>query len=202
MSSLSYKSAEELAELLDEFGIKHGPVVDSTRKLYEKKLKEAMAKGKRVPKSSSDKTYYREEEEEVVYVHRTPVKSEFSQERFSHKMMCTSCLACTCSRPYMRSRPEWSEREFEHQSSFSRSRPEYRGRDDVDVPYVHDTPSSYKSSYLKSPPKKTDPDPPQAPKSSRLVPLWVQFVVFLVLAFFLYLILSNMETNETLKGIE
>ncbi|KAM9343576.1 uncharacterized protein KZ484_016032 isoform 3-T3 [Pholidichthys leucotaenia] len=150
MSSLSYKSAEELAELLDEFGIKHGPVVDSTRKLYEKKLKEAMAKGKRVPKSSSDKTYYREEEEEVVYVHRTPVKSEFSQER----------------------------------------------------PYVHDTPSSYKSSYLKSPPKKTDPDPPQAPKSSRLVPLWVQFVVFLVLAFFLYLILSNMETNETLKGIE
>ncbi|KAM9343575.1 uncharacterized protein KZ484_016032 isoform 2-T2 [Pholidichthys leucotaenia] len=186
MSSLSYKSAEELAELLDEFGIKHGPVVDSTRKLYEKKLKEAMAKGKRVPKSSSDKTYYREEEEEVVYVHRTPVKSEFSQE----------------SRPYMRSRPEWSEREFEHQSSFSRSRPEYRGRDDVDVPYVHDTPSSYKSSYLKSPPKKTDPDPPQAPKSSRLVPLWVQFVVFLVLAFFLYLILSNMETNETLKGIE
>lgn len=33
---------------------------DSTRSLYEKKLKEAMAKGKR-PKTSPDKTYYREE---------------------------------------------------------------------------------------------------------------------------------------------
>lgn len=37
---------------------------DSTRSLYEKKLKEAMAKGRRVNyKSSPDKTYYREEGE-------------------------------------------------------------------------------------------------------------------------------------------
>uniref|UniRef100_A0A3Q0R5C1 LEM domain-containing protein n=1 Tax=Amphilophus citrinellus TaxID=61819 RepID=A0A3Q0R5C1_AMPCI len=60
MSSLSNKSAQEISELLDEYGIKHGPVVESTRGLYEKKLKEAMAKGRRA-KPSPDKTYYREE---------------------------------------------------------------------------------------------------------------------------------------------
>lgn len=125
MSSLSSKSAQEIHELLDEYGIKHGPVVgewlklncllcinvqltnytglflscylcqltmsapvvvfaflwfsvhlcslglmftlvwhllclESTRSLYEKKLREAMAKGKRA-KPSPDKTYYREE---------------------------------------------------------------------------------------------------------------------------------------------
>lgn len=100
MSSLSNKSAQEISELLDEYGIKHGPVVgewhrlscllcapvwigltdrsylssftcnkgfavscllaESTRGLYEKKLKEAMAKSKRA-KPSPDKTYYREE---------------------------------------------------------------------------------------------------------------------------------------------
>ncbi|RXN23564.1 emerin-like protein [Labeo rohita] len=66
MSSLSGKSDKEIGQLLDEYGIKHGPIVDSTRKLYEKKLHEAMAKK---PKSSSpDKTFYREEQEEVEYI--------------------------------------------------------------------------------------------------------------------------------------
>ncbi|KAG7227109.1 hypothetical protein INR49_022457 [Caranx melampygus] len=77
MTSLSSKSAQQISDLLDEYGIKHGPVVDSTRNLYEKKLKEAMAKGKRASyKSSPDKTYYREEEEEVTYVYRPPVRGE------------------------------------------------------------------------------------------------------------------------------
>lgn len=34
---------------------------DSTRSLYEKKIREAMAKGKRAPPTKPDKTYYREE---------------------------------------------------------------------------------------------------------------------------------------------
>ncbi|TSM04863.1 hypothetical protein Baya_7748 [Bagarius yarrelli] len=65
MSSLSSKSSNELAKLLDEYGINHGPIVDSTRQLYEKKLAEAMARN---TKKSPDKTYYREEQEEVTYV--------------------------------------------------------------------------------------------------------------------------------------
>ncbi|KAA0707011.1 Emerin [Triplophysa tibetana] len=59
MASLSDKSDKEIGQLLDEYGIKHGPIVDSTRRLYEKKLKEAMTKNTKP--SPSDKTFYREE---------------------------------------------------------------------------------------------------------------------------------------------
>ncbi|XP_026187491.1 emerin isoform X2 [Mastacembelus armatus] len=188
MSSLSSKSAQEISDLLDEYGIKHGPVVGSTRGLYEKKLKEAMAKGKRA-KPSPDKTYYREEEEEVTYVYSTPVRRDGAGDRST----------------YMRSRPEWNEREYENEATYSnytRSKPEYRGRDFVDEPYMYDTPSTYRHSYLKSTPMKLDQDAPKPPKSGRLIPLWVQFVLFLAVAVFLYLVFSNMETNESIQGIE
>lgn len=65
---------------------------------------------------------------------------------------------------------------------------------------MYDTPSTYRNSYLKSTPMKSDQDAPKT--SSRLIPLWVQFVFFLAVAVFLYLVFSNMETNESLKGIE
>lgn len=186
MSSLSSKSAQEIADLLDEYGIKHGPVVDSTRSLYERKLKEAMAKEKRV-KPSPDRTYYREEEEEVTYVYKTPVRSDSSGDSAS----------------YLRSRPEWTEREHETKySSYTRSQPEYRGRDYVDEPYMYDSPSFYRSSYLKSTPSKPVQEAAEKPKSSRLIPLWVQFVFFVAVAVFLYIVFSSMETNESIKGIE
>lgn len=73
--SLSEKSDEELSELLAEYDIKHGPIVDSTRKLYERKLAEAMEDASAKP--SSDKTYYREEEEEITYItYQSPVRHE------------------------------------------------------------------------------------------------------------------------------
>lgn len=187
MSSLRSRSAQDISDLLDEYGIKHGPVVDSTRGLYERKLKEAMAKGKKV-KPSPDKTYYREEEEVTYEYSRTPVRSEGEGDNWS----------------YARPGPEWNEREFEQEASYtnySRSTPEYRGRALVEEPHMYDTPSTYRSSYLKSTPMKPQ-DAPKAPKSSRLIPLWVQFVFFIAVAVFLYLVISSMETNESLKGIE
>ncbi|XP_028307764.1 emerin-like isoform X2 [Gouania willdenowi] len=181
MSSLGDKTAQHISALLDEYGIKHGPVVDSTRSLYEKKLKEAMAKEKKF-QPSSDKTYYREEEN-VTYVYTTPVRNEGSSDRTT----------------YMRPRPEWSEREYDHKTSYSR--PNYGGWETVDEPQMYDSPSTYRSSYLQSTPLRGGQDAPKAEKSSRLVPLWVQLVVFLVLAVFLYFVFSNMETNEFLKEI-
>ncbi|KAG7224262.1 hypothetical protein INR49_000505, partial [Caranx melampygus] len=72
---LSDKSVEEISELLDEYGIKHGPIVDSTRQLYEKKLAKVMENAP--VKASSDKTYYREEEEEITYItYHSPVRHE------------------------------------------------------------------------------------------------------------------------------
>ncbi|XP_058498429.1 emerin (Emery-Dreifuss muscular dystrophy) [Solea solea] len=73
--SLSEKSDEEISSLLAEYGIKHGPIVDSTRRLYEKKLETAMENVS--VNASPDKTYYREEEEEITYItYHTPVKHE------------------------------------------------------------------------------------------------------------------------------
>uniref|UniRef100_UPI0037E9C827 emerin (Emery-Dreifuss muscular dystrophy) n=1 Tax=Semicossyphus pulcher TaxID=241346 RepID=UPI0037E9C827 len=73
--SLSEKSDEEISELLTEYGIKHGPIVDSTRGLYEKKLEKVMEGA--AAKPSPDKTYYREEEEEVTYItYHSPVRHE------------------------------------------------------------------------------------------------------------------------------
>ncbi|XP_061759088.1 emerin (Emery-Dreifuss muscular dystrophy) [Nerophis ophidion] len=73
--SLGEKSDEELSKMLTDYGIKHGPIVDSTRRLYEKKLDKAMKK--QPEKASSDKTFYREEEEEVTYItYHNTVKQE------------------------------------------------------------------------------------------------------------------------------
>ncbi|XP_074538112.1 uncharacterized protein LOC141799697 [Halichoeres trimaculatus] len=186
MSSLSSKSAQEITDLLDEYGIKHGPVVDSTRGLYEKKIKEAMAKGKKA-RPSPDRTFYREEEEEVTYVYRKPVRSEGSGDSGS----------------YLRSRPEWTEREQERSfSGYTQTQTDYRGREYANEPYMYDSPSTYRSSYSRSTPMKPAQEAPPPTKSSRLIPLWVQFVFFLAVAIFLYIVFSSMETNESAKGIE
>ncbi|CAG07507.1 unnamed protein product [Tetraodon nigroviridis] len=92
MFSLTTMSNEEIRKLLDKWGIKHGPVVDSTRRLYERKLSEAMSEEK-AAKPPSDKTFYREEEEEVTYVYRSPVRGQ----------------EATDSGAYVRSRPHWAK---------------------------------------------------------------------------------------------
>lgn len=67
---------------------------------------------------------------------------------------------------------------------------------------MYDTPSTYRNSYLKQTPVKSGQDAPTPPKSSRLIPMWVQIVFFLFVAIFLYMVFSNMETNESFKGLE
>ncbi|XP_076860520.1 uncharacterized protein LOC143513240 [Brachyhypopomus gauderio] len=74
MAKLSSMTAQEISELLDQYGIKHGPVVDTTRALYEKKLRDAMINKK--AKRSSERTYYREEEEVTYINHRRPLGHE------------------------------------------------------------------------------------------------------------------------------
>lgn len=143
MSMLSSKTAQEISELLDEYGIKHGPVVgkklglfilwavcqyctskveiqpsppsvssslflilflmcellssvlpDSTRSLYEKKLKEAMAKD-RTPRNrpSSDKTYYREEGNCPGLLSFIDFQSKSRRELYFESFLATMMLA-------------------------------------------------------------------------------------------------------------
>ncbi|XP_031659347.1 emerin-like isoform X4 [Oncorhynchus kisutch] len=221
MAALRNKSDQEIKDLLDEYGIKHGPVVDTTRPLYEKKLKDAMAKAKvTVTKPSPDRTFYREDQEEVTYVtYQTPVRSEgpsgdgkpymrsrpeySERDRVDDKNYMRSRPEYSerdrvDDKPY--SRPEYSERDRVDDKLYSRSRPEYSsGRPYIDEPHVYNTPSS--SSYSKPTPvvksgggvvKKEN-----TTSSGRLIPLWVQFLVFLILAGFLYFIFTNMESAES-----
>nr|XP_023693423.1 emerin [Paramormyrops kingsleyae] len=168
MSTLSTKSDHEISELLDDYGIKHGPIVGSTRTLYEKKLKEAMAKGSR-QKMPSDKTYYREEQEEVTYVHyRSPPRSEGFGESSSVRRQFT---------------PEYSrepDMDYANEPSFHRTAASYSQ-------VSHSKPALHKLSRDASA-KET------VPQQSRFIPLWFQFLVFLVVAAFLYFVFTNMET--------
>lgn len=164
MADLSSKSAQEISDLLDEYGIKHGPIVGTTRSLYEKKLREAMAKG--TPKQSSDKTYYREEEEEVTYIHyHPPVRNE----GFGDVVQ--------------RSRNFDYSDEIDHhfeEPIIDRSRASYQN-----VSYTK--PPIQKNSQRK--PITQDP-------KSGGVPGWLRVLVFVFIAVFLYYVYSSMETQE------
>uniref|UniRef100_A0A4W5LRR7 LEM domain-containing protein n=1 Tax=Hucho hucho TaxID=62062 RepID=A0A4W5LRR7_9TELE len=205
MAALRNKSDQEIKDLLDEYGVKHGPVVDTTRPLYEKKLKEAMAKAKvTMTKPSPDRTFYREDQEEVSYVtYQTPVRSEGpsgdgkpymrSRPEYSERDRVDD-------KPYSRSRPEYSERDRVDEKLYSRSRPEYSsGRQYIDESHVYNTPLS--SSYSKPKPVAKSGGgvvkEEKTASSGRLIPLWIQFLVFLILAGFLYFIFTNMESAES-----
>ncbi|XP_063065409.1 emerin (Emery-Dreifuss muscular dystrophy) [Engraulis encrasicolus] len=182
MSDLSNKTDKEIQNLLDEYGIKHGPIVGSTRGLYEKKLRDAMAKGS--PKASSDKTYYREEEEEVEYIeyHPPPVRNE----GFSDVVRRTRIVEDA---------PEEEEEEVQYEE-----------------PIINRTQaSSYQSmSYSKPPPLRTPQPqlrtplqrtttqqrPVQEAAPSGGVPGWLRVLVFVLIAVFLYYVYSTMETPE------
>ncbi|XP_026881051.2 emerin isoform X2 [Electrophorus electricus] len=155
MATLSSKSNQELSQLLDEYGIKHGPVVGSTRSLYEKKLRDAMAKERKAKPS-----YYREEEEVTYINHRRP---------------------------------------FGHGSY--RDRSEYRDLDTTDEPIVIRTQTQQYSStpqaWHAAPVYETQRKPAPKPTSARFVPVWLQILLFLIVAGFLVFIFINMESEDT-----
>ncbi|XP_069037505.1 emerin-like [Lepisosteus oculatus] len=171
MTKLSSKSDQEIIDLLDQYGLKHGPIVDSTRGLYEKKLEDVMAKDK--VKTSSDKTFYREEREEITYVHyRPPIRNE---EFGDGPKKYTS-----------------SEIIREPESDFSSTPKAY-----------YKTEATYRNvSYSKpSPPKPsaaqvTGSVKEKTSQETRLIPIWFQILAFLVVAGFLYYTFSIMETPQ------
>lgn len=62
--------------------------------------------------------------------------------------------------------------------------------------YTYESPSTYQQSYMKAPTRETAPGPA---KSSRLIPLWVQVMVFLVVAVLIYMVFISMESNESFR---
>lgn len=148
--------------MLDDYGIKHGPVVDSTRALYEKKLREAMTKHRRT-KAQSDRTFYREEEDVTFVQHRRPQR-------------CDDVIDRT-----------WSD---------------YKGIDYTDEPAIYRTQAPYHNisqARNLSPESQIQKTPEKS--STRLVPVWQQFLVFLIISGLLYLVFINMESAEPVKRL-
>ncbi|XP_051961936.1 emerin-like [Xyrauchen texanus] len=178
MSSLIDKSDKEIGQLLDEYGIKHGPIVVSTRKLYEKKLKDVMAKNTKP--SSSDKTYYREEQEEVEYV-------TYHQQAARHDGFGD-----------ITRRSKVAEADFSHDTRSS----QFTGyRDDVDTthePIVSQTRTTYQSSSRLGPSVSKSSQHVASPELNKSggVPGWLHVLVFLIIVIFLYYVYSYMEPAE------
>ncbi|XP_059383641.1 emerin (Emery-Dreifuss muscular dystrophy) [Carassius carassius] len=181
MSSLRGKSDKEISQLLDEYGIKHGPIVESTRKLYEKKLIEAMTK--KAKPSPSDKTYYREEQEEVEYITYQPPQ-----------------LSMYDGSGDVTRRSKVTGGNFTHDIRRSKLT-DYRDEDIGynNEPMISPARSSYQSSSRPGPSVSTSMQRgPSSPESSRSggVPGWLRVLVFLIIAVFLYYVYTCMEPAE------
>ncbi|XP_016373541.1 emerin (Emery-Dreifuss muscular dystrophy) [Sinocyclocheilus rhinocerous] len=183
MSSLSGKSDKEISQLLDEYGIKHGPIVESTRKLYEKKLNEAM--GKKAKPSSPDKTYYREEKEEVEYItYHQPQPQLTRHDGFGD----------------VTRRSKVTDADFAHnirRSNLTDYRDDNIGY--TNEPVISPTRMSYQSSSRLGPSVSTSmqrgPSSPETSKSGG-VPGWLRILAFLIIAVFLYYVYTCMEPAE------
>ncbi|XP_030625569.1 emerin (Emery-Dreifuss muscular dystrophy) [Chanos chanos] len=167
MSSLSNKSDKEISDLLDDYGIKHGPIVGSTRGLYEKKLREAMAKNSKP--LSSDKTYYREEAEEVEYItYHAPTRLEGYGD----------VTRRTVARDYTDHTDSAGDHKYD--------------------PIIRPTHVTYQSASrtTSAPPKTISRKTDTNSAKSGGFPGWLQILVFLVIAVFLYYVYSTMEPAE------
>ncbi|XP_066566139.1 emerin (Emery-Dreifuss muscular dystrophy) [Amia ocellicauda] len=199
MAALSNKSDKEIRQLLDQYGIKHGPIVESTQGLYEKKLQEAMAKDKKV-KTSSDKTYYREEQEEVTYLHyRQPIRNDDFEDDGNYSSIERQYTTSDSYREPVREYED-SGRQYSSTDSYSDPRKLYgnaarmyfKATEATPRDGLHSRPVPTKSSAGQTT-RSAQEKPSQ---ESRLIPLWLQILAFLLVASFLYYVFTSMETPE------
>ncbi|KAI7798047.1 hypothetical protein IRJ41_021305 [Triplophysa rosa] len=198
---MSSKSMDEIRWLLDDYGIKHGPVVESTRALYEKKLREAMAKQRKKPQS--DRTNYREEAEEVTYVHRDrPAQYDLVSDRTwpDHRW-----AEYTHEPPIYRAQAyrNMSQSKNSHYDLVSdRAQSGYRWGDYTDEPPIYRSQASNRNmSQSRNLPSESQSEEPPENGSTRLVPVWLKILVFLIVSGLLYLVFINMESADPIKRL-
>lgn len=79
---------------------------------------------------------------------------------------------------------------------------DYRGMDYIDEPAIYRTQTPYRdmSQARNSPPESQIQKTPEN-SSTRLVPVWLQSLVFLIVSGLLYLAFINMESAEPVKRL-
>ncbi|MGH0134447.1 UNVERIFIED_CONTAM: hypothetical protein FKN15_013535 [Acipenser sinensis] len=221
MSNLSSMSDQELTSLLDQYEIKHGPVVGTTRKLYEKKLLDVMSKEKKqgnVKKPSSDKTYYREEgttrklyEKKLLDVMSkekkqgnvkkpSSDKTYYREEDKRLSLFLFSMGLFSRDNRYANAQTKYSSVTSTKTSALSGS-PWKREEFGDSSRQIYSTEATYRNVSQSNPSPLTSSTASasrsaqeKAPQGTRYIPLWFQFLVFLMFAGFLYYIFTSMET--------
>ncbi|XP_048410244.1 lamina-associated polypeptide 2, isoforms beta/delta/epsilon/gamma-like [Stegostoma tigrinum] len=191
-------SDEDLKEQLIKYGFSAGPIVATTRKIYEKKLEQLMDQGsvtqENQPNGSTDSDQYSDTEEEIVMEKKelftsktkTPVvtrqrKTEYSwveqkevvkdnlrEEILPDEAPTPTGISATCRKPI-------------------------RGAAGRPIEFT------YKDALPRRPLPKIQPvtqGQSEKNKSQHSVSIWIQIVVLLIVALFLLLVYQAMETNK------
>ncbi|XP_048409179.1 lamina-associated polypeptide 2, isoforms beta/delta/epsilon/gamma-like isoform X2 [Stegostoma tigrinum] len=179
-------SNEELKEQLMNHGVTPGPIVATTRTIYEKKLLKLMGQGPTVPplkqNGTGDVDQYSDSEEE---------------DDSSNQRQSTSKGTATAPKEMGDVLPQILPDEMNSPSGINatRRRP-IKGAAGRPIQYKYDDfltrateRHNYKerSSYLVTKEKK----PVQ-----RLVPVWLQILLFIIVLFILFLVYQAMESNQ------
>ncbi|CAI9553800.1 unnamed protein product [Staurois parvus] len=183
MDKFKKLSDEQLIKVLREYGIPHGPVVGSTRILYEKKLVEFERKKNTYP-SSAESSY----ESRQQYSTREYDDNQDDYETYEEE---------TYTKTYPQ--PQAHQRVREDLRANSRSK---------ENTYQNISQMRYQTSYSQGVeprkpirPKAMEEEPKQPPR--RFLPLWLQLLLLLLFTGFLvYLYFQETDQNpfKLLKG--
>ncbi|XP_048467907.1 lamina-associated polypeptide 2, isoforms beta/gamma-like isoform X4 [Rhincodon typus] len=179
-------SNEELKEQLMKHGVTPGPIVATTRTIYEKKLLKLMGQGPTVPplkqNGTGDVDQYSDSEEEDDSSNQRQSTSKVTAtapkdmgdvlpQIFPDEMNSPSGINATRRRPIKGAAGRPIQYKYDDFLTRATERPNYKER----------------SSYLVTKEKK----PVQ-----RLVPVWLQILLFIIVLFILFLVYQAMESNQ------
>ncbi|XP_008109041.2 thymopoietin isoform X4 [Anolis carolinensis] len=220
-------SNEELKNQLLKHGLNPGPIVATTRKLYEKKLLKLKESGQDIssfvatPTVSSsaenskqngndDSDQYSDKEEdpktEFKLEKREPLKGKIKasvalrQRRTAEHNQVSEKTSTEEKRlerdilkemfPYEVSTPTGISASCRRPIKGAAGRPVDHGDFRLDEPYS----SKYITKYVTSGLSDVKAEKPTVKKRS--IPLWIKFLLFIVVAVFLFLVYQCMETNQ------
>ncbi|XP_064415276.1 emerin (Emery-Dreifuss muscular dystrophy) isoform X3 [Latimeria chalumnae] len=165
MEDLKNLSDHELLDLLKKYDIPHGPIVETTRQLYEKKLQNYLTKGKTSPSPKSSPM-------------QTDGAGDFTEEYEEY----------TCTTYYTEKPARQRVREEETSNSES-LRSSFYTPVNTSRSTLHSRVSTATSLRSTPPPSAKEKDPP----GKRFLPVWFQLLVFLLIVGFLFYVFWSME---------